>query len=58
MQEKIQPVIEMKDVWKIYTMGEDEVQALRGFSFSVQPGEFLSIMGPSGSGKSTLMHVL
>lgn len=51
-------VIEMRDVWKIYSMGESEVQALRGISFSVKEGEFVSIMGPSGSGKSTCMNMI
>ena len=51
-------VIEMKDVWKIYSMGESEVQALRGISFAVEEGEFVSIMGPSGSGKSTCMNMI
>ena len=51
-------VIEMKDVWKIYSIGESEVQALRGISFTVEEGEFVSIMGPSGSGKSTCMNII
>ena len=51
-------VIEMKDVWKIYSMGESEVQALRGISFSVEEGELVSIRGPSGSGKSTCMNMI
>lgn len=51
-------VIRMQDVWRIYKMGENEVQALRGISFSVTQGEFLSIMGPSGSGKSTCMNMI
>ena len=51
-------VIEIKDVWKIYSMGESEVQALRGISFTVEEGEFVSIMGPSGSGKSTCMNMI
>ena len=53
-----EPVILMQDVRKIYSMGEQEVHALRGISFSVEQGEFLSIMGPSGSGKSTCMNMI
>lgn len=51
-------VISISDLWKIFTVGESEVQALRGISFSVEQGEFLSIMGPSGSGKSTCMNMI
>jgi putative ABC transport system ATP-binding protein len=51
-------VIELKDVWKIYKMGEVEVPALRGLNLQVRKGEFLSIMGPSGSGKSTAMNMI
>lgn len=51
-------VIRMENVSRVYKMGDNEVHALRGISFSVEQGEFLSIMGPSGSGKSTCMNMI
>src|SRR5215471_18186769 len=51
-------LIEAVDVHKTYHVGKVEVPALRGISFSVQKGEFVSIVGPSGSGKSTLFYLL
>ena len=50
--------IEAHDLRKTYQVGKIEVQALRGISFSVQKGEFVSVVGPSGSGKSTLFYLL
>ena len=52
------PVIELHEVWKIYQMGEVEVQALRGISMTIKQGEFVAIMGPSGSGKSTCVNMV
>jgi len=51
-------LIEAVDVRKTYRVGKVEVPALRGISFSVQKGEFVSVVGPSGSGKSTLFYLL
>lgn len=51
-------VMELKDVWKIYQMGEVQVEALRGVSFNIEEGEYTIIIGPSGSGKSTLLQIL
>src|ERR1051325_2807663 len=51
-------VIEIKNLVKDYRLGEVPVHVLKGISFEIDRGDFVSIMGPSGSGKSTLMNIL
>jgi putative ABC transport system ATP-binding protein len=51
-------LIEIRNVSKVYRMGEEEIHALRDVSVSIEENEYLAIMGPSGSGKSTLMNVI
>ena len=52
-----EPLLEFRNVMKIYGAGEGEVRALGGVSFQILPGEFVAMMGPSGSGKSTTMNI-
>ncbi len=53
-----QPAIDVREVTKTYDLGDVKVEALRGVTFTIMPGEYVAIMGPSGSGKSTLMNTL
>jgi len=53
-----EPLIHVRDLWKIYELGDVEVQALRGASIDIDAGEFVAVMGASGSGKSTFMNIV
>jgi putative ABC transport system ATP-binding protein len=50
-------MVEFNEVWKTYSIGSEEVNALRGVNLKIKKGSFIAIMGPSGSGKSTLLHL-
>lgn len=54
----MEKIIELQDVSKMYTIGEETVYALQHASLSIEEGEFVSIIGPSGSGKSTMMNII
>src|SRR5690242_21099162 len=54
----MQPMLRLRDIYKTYVMGDQEVRALDGLNLEISDGEFVAIMGPSGSGKSTLMHIV
>ena len=58
MAEAREPVIQVKDLYKIYRVGDTRVRALNGVDFTIYKGEFCSIVGTSGSGKSTLLNML
>ncbi|MDP7181164.1 MAG: ABC transporter ATP-binding protein [Candidatus Woesearchaeota archaeon] len=51
-------ILELKKVWKTYTMGDNKVHALQGISLQIKPKDFVAILGPSGSGKSTAMNIV
>jgi putative ABC transport system ATP-binding protein len=57
-EDRMKPVIEIKNMKKIYQIGDQEIHALKGVNVTIEEGDFVAIMGPSGSGKSTMMNVI
>jgi len=51
-------IIDIKDLWKVYPMDNNEISALKGINLEIKEGEFVSVAGPSGSGKTTLMNII
>ena len=58
MPETASPIVQIRDLFKVYRQGDIDVTALNGVSMDIAHGEFVVLMGPSGSGKSTLLHIL